>query len=124
VGPRSEAFVVVADSPSGVARATVAPGGRVALAFRVANSSGEPRTLALRAEGGWLAAPASVTVPARQSVAVEATATVAAGALPGELLRGALVARAQGRAAPGTRASLSYESTAPAVVRVGPRDVA
>jgi hypothetical protein len=123
-GAHSAPFVVVADSPSGVARATVRPGGRAVLAFRVANPSDAARTLALRAEGGWLTAPASVTVPARQSARVPVEVAVDPGARPGEELRGALVARAQGRAVPGTRASLSYESAAAAVVRVGPRETA
>jgi hypothetical protein len=123
-GAHSAPFVVVADSPSGVARATVPPGGHAVLAFRVANPSDAARTLALRAEGGWLTAPASVTVPARQSAVVPVGVAVGAGARPGQELRGALVARAQGRAVPGPRASLSYESAPAAVVRVGPRGAA
>lgn len=112
---RSAPFVIVADTASGMAGATVPAGGWASLAFRVANRSGAPRTFTLRSSVPWLRVEGSVTVAARQSAVVEAPVRVAADA-PAGIARGAVLARAEGTS--GARLSVSYESSAPVVVRV------
>jgi 2-oxoglutarate dehydrogenase E2 component (dihydrolipoamide succinyltransferase) len=131
-------FGVVADTPDGRARLTLAPGGTAALAFRVANSAGAERAFALRAAdvlgngavapsgaaprgaGAWLRPPAGVVVRPRESAAVAVAVRVPADAAPGAY-EGALVASpSRAAAAPaGTGAAVAYEVAARVTVVVG-----
>lgn len=112
---RSAAFVIVADTPSGTATASVAPGGTASLGFRVANGSGAARTFALSTTVPWLSVPARVSVPPRQSVPVAATARVGDDVPPG-VLRAEVAASPAARA--DSRIAVVYESRAPVSVRV------
>jgi hypothetical protein len=110
---RSEPFALVPDAADDAVAVTLAPGGTGTVGLRLANGAGRERTFALAVDRGWIAVPATVTVPARQSAAV-----AAAVAAPADAPSGTDAARVTARAAERGGGALSVEYTASVAVRL------
>jgi hypothetical protein len=110
---RSEPFALVPDAAGDVVALTLAPGGSATAGLRLANGGDRERTFALAVDRGWIAVPATVTVPARQSVAV-----AAAVAAPADAPSGTDVARVAARADERGGGALSVEYAASVAVRL------
>lgn len=113
---RSAPVALVPDAAGDAVVVGAVPGGRARFWLRVANGGDRPRALRL-GTGPWLRAPASVEVPARQSLRVPVDVAVPTSAPAGEHPT-VVAARAEGDAA--AAVSVSYESAVRVTVRVGP----
>jgi hypothetical protein len=114
---RSEPFALVPDAEGDAAAVVARPGARGGVGLRLANGADRARTFALSADAAWVSAPAAVTVPPRQSIAVTAVVAVPADA-PAGVLSARVTARPAEQA--GAPLAVDYASSVPLRVRVAP----
>ena len=114
---RSEPFALVPGTAGDAATAVARPGQAGAVELRLANGADRARTFALAADAAWVSVPAAVTVPPRQSVAVQAVVAV-----PADAPAGVIAARVTARPAEQADGALAvdYASAVPLRVRVAP----